>query len=464
MNCLAYLASSALRWNLILLLSAFLFCSCLSEQTPEFALTEVKEKKMHETENEEVTVEDELDPEDQEAFYPTREWQTVKPGQAVPAGLHMRLNLQTGKNEARIPDPENEKNGMKYKKKDKRLGKVNVDSNLYTPQELKKALAKFKEGVTESTEEEKAKLEGIKQKFRPIDELKKEFEELNMQIETDFEIMTKLISKFNSSNSSLDEKAAALNDLEYYVHQVDNAQNMLCVGGLQLVINELNGTEAVLKELSAFVLGSALSSNPKVQVEAIEGGALQKLLMILGTEQPLSLKKKALFALSSMLRHFPYAQQQFLKHGGLQILRSFFREKGAEVLCIRVVTLLYDMIVEKALLHDFEGNSEQMKEKIEQYEQINLVPVIMEQGWCTIISDLLGMPEHDTREKVLKTVHLLMASCRDQYREDQKLNSTLNILRREYEELVSEEQKSGENDSYFRELLINVNEILQNLR
>ncbi|XP_029439563.1 nucleotide exchange factor SIL1 isoform X2 [Rhinatrema bivittatum] len=409
MNCLAYLASSALRWNLILLLSAFLFCSCLSEQTPEFALTEVKEKKMHETENEEVTVEDELDPEDQEAFYPTREWQTVKPGQAVPAGLHMRLNLQTGKNEARIPDPENEKNGMKYKKKDKRLGKVNVDSNLYTPQELKKALAKFKEGVTESTEEEKAKLEGIKQKFRPIDELKKEFEELNMQIETDFEIMTKLISKFNSSNSSLDEKAAALNDLEYYVHQVDNAQNMLCVGGLQLVINELNGTEAVLKELSAFVLGSALSSNPKVQVEAIEGGALQKLLMILGTEQPLSLKKKA-------------------------------------------------------LLHDFEGNSEQMKEKIEQYEQINLVPVIMEQGWCTIISDLLGMPEHDTREKVLKTVHLLMASCRDQYREDQKLNSTLNILRREYEELVSEEQKSGENDSYFRELLINVNEILQNLR
>lgn len=33
-------------------------------------------------------------------------------------------------------------------------------------------------------------------------------------------------------------------------------------------------------------------SNPKVQIEAIEGGALQKLLVILATEQPLAVKKK----------------------------------------------------------------------------------------------------------------------------------------------------------------------------
>lgn len=36
-------------------------------------------------------------------------------------------------------------------------------------------------------------------------------------------------------------------------------------------------------------------SNPKVQVEAIEGGALQKLLVILATEQPLTAKKKVCF-------------------------------------------------------------------------------------------------------------------------------------------------------------------------
>lgn len=56
---------------------------------------------------------------------------------------------------------------------------------------------------------------------------------------------------------------------------------------------------------------------------------------------------QALFALSSMLRHFPYAQQQFLKMGGLQVLRSLFRQKGMETLHVRVVTLLYDLIMEK---------------------------------------------------------------------------------------------------------------------
>lgn len=41
----------------------------------------------------------------------------------------------------------------------------------------------------------------------------------------------------------------------------------------------------------------SLPSNPKVQVEAIEGGALQKLLVILATEQPLTAKKKVCLCL-----------------------------------------------------------------------------------------------------------------------------------------------------------------------
>ena len=35
-------------------------------------------------------------------FEPTREWKTVNEGQAIPAGLHVRMNLETGKKEARL--------------------------------------------------------------------------------------------------------------------------------------------------------------------------------------------------------------------------------------------------------------------------------------------------------------------------------------------------------------------------
>ncbi|XP_013150678.2 nucleotide exchange factor SIL1 [Falco peregrinus] len=454
----AHLLSAAAKVNLlVLVVSAVFSWSSLSDRVPEFALTKIEESDIKDDSGKEPITEDDADPEDLEVFYPTHQWQTIRPGQAVPAGSHVRLNLQTGDREAKLSDSEN---GKRDTREERRRKRVDVDSNSFTSQELKKALAKLKES---ERAERKAHEEEVRKKFRPIEQLKEEFEKLNVKMETDYEIMVKLISKFNSSASTLNEKVAALYDLEYYVHQVDNAKDFLSMGGLRLVIDGLNSTEATLKEHAAFVLGAALSGNPKVQIEAIEGGALQKLLVILATEQPLAVKKKALFALSSMLRHFPYAQQQFLKLGGLQVLRSLFRQKGMETLHVRVVTLLYDLIVEKMLLEDSQ-HGEQTEEKIQQYRQVKLVPAVVEQDWCVVVSNLLAMPEHDTREKVLKMVSVLMAFCKDRYRGDQALSTTLSLLRSEYEELAAEEQREGDKDGYFKELLGSVNTIIQELR
>ncbi|TRZ14965.1 hypothetical protein HGM15179_012141 [Zosterops borbonicus] len=461
MSCWARLLSTSARASLLLLLGSVLFsCSSLSDTVPEFALTKIEESDIKDDSGKEPVTEDDADPEDLEVFYPTDQWQTLRPGQAVPAGSHVRLNLQTGEREAKLPDRENGESDTREERRRKRLGKGDVNANSFTSEELKKALAKMKES---EKAERKAREEEVRKKFRPIEQLKEEFEKLNMKIETDYEIMVKLISKFNSSASTLDEKVAALYDLEYYVHQVDNAKDFLSMGGLRLVIEGLNSSEASLKEHAAFVLGAALSSNPKVQIEAIEGGALQKLMVILATEQPLAVKKKALFALSSMLRHFPYAQQQFLKLGGLQVLRSLFRQKGMEPLHVRVVTLLYDLLMEKMLLEDSQ-HGEQMEEKIQQYQQVRLVPAVVEQGWCALVPNLLAMPEHDTREKVLKLVGVLVAFCREHYRGDPALGTTLSLLRSEYEELAAEEQREGDKDGYFRELLSSINTIIQELR
>ncbi|NWQ65945.1 SIL1 factor, partial [Neopipo cinnamomea] len=149
--------------------------------------------------------------------------------QAVPAGSHVRLNLQTGEREAKLPDSDNGRSDTREERRRKRyrgaagLGKVDVDANSFTSQELKKALAKMKESEKAERKVRReflAQEEEVRKKFRPIEQLKEEFEKLNMKMETDYEIMVKLISKFNSSASTLDEKVAALYDLEYYVHQV----------------------------------------------------------------------------------------------------------------------------------------------------------------------------------------------------------------------------------------------------
>ncbi len=39
-----------------------------------------------------------------EPFIPTKEWQVVKKGQSIPAGLHVRMNFQTRVREAKLMD------------------------------------------------------------------------------------------------------------------------------------------------------------------------------------------------------------------------------------------------------------------------------------------------------------------------------------------------------------------------
>lgn len=42
----------------------------------------------------------------------------------------------------------------------------------------------------------------------------------DLLVETDVQIMSKLLSKFSCTNTTMDQKIAALLDLEYLVHQV----------------------------------------------------------------------------------------------------------------------------------------------------------------------------------------------------------------------------------------------------
>lgn len=57
--------------------------------------------------DDEATVEQENDGQAYDptnVFVATDDWQEVKPGQVVPAGLHVRMNLETGKKEAKLLD------------------------------------------------------------------------------------------------------------------------------------------------------------------------------------------------------------------------------------------------------------------------------------------------------------------------------------------------------------------------
>lgn len=81
--------------------------------------------------------------EDLEVFQPTSEWQAIRPGQGIPAGLHVRMNLQTGEKEAKLMDGDD---GSKYKiDKDSKQKFINIDKNVISKQHLKEALKEFRD-------------------------------------------------------------------------------------------------------------------------------------------------------------------------------------------------------------------------------------------------------------------------------------------------------------------------------
>ncbi|XP_029021271.1 nucleotide exchange factor SIL1 isoform X2 [Betta splendens] len=387
-----------------------------------------------------------VDEDDVEVIQPTQQWQTLKPGQAVPTGSHVRLNLQTGQREVQLGEEQLKYWTQKHKKSE------GIQS--ISPDEMKHAMKKIKEDFKSADKNTEAQ-DSVTSKYRPLDELKRDMAQLDLLVETDVQIMKRLLEQFNSS-STTEERLSILLELEYLVHQVDNAQTLCSMGGLQFILEGLNSTDIRIQETSALVLGSALASNPVVQVKAVEDGALQTLLTGLATAEPLRVKKKVLFAVACLLRHFPYAQSYFLSHGGLQVLSELFKADAGGILRTRIVTMLYDMISEKELISQagldpvLEASH---NERLQQYSKVSLQGELLEKGWCTLVPQLLESSEHDYREKALRALLAMAPVCRDEYRSDGSLLDTLLQLREQYDEMVQSEMIVGEENSYFAQIL-----------
>ncbi|XP_078589318.1 nucleotide exchange factor SIL1-like [Branchiostoma floridae x Branchiostoma japonicum] len=414
-----------------------------------------------------VSVEvDDYDEEDLEVFYPTKEWQAIKQGQAIPAGLHVSIDLTTGEKRAKLMDDdddhttEEEDPASRYMKwtDGDRQGMVNTKNKYFTASELKEALKKFKADQDDVSKAGQQKLKDVKDQYRSYDELKEIFQQMRVDVETDTEIMQKLLLAYTEEGASDDMRLHVLTELEYHVHQIDNAQNLIELGGFQLVILALNDSNSDIRAEAARVLGAAVQSNPKVQIEALESGAVPTLIRLVASDSSIAVRKKSLYALSSLVRQFPLAQLRFLQQGGLSCLAQLFGDPNATTLRIKAVTLLHDLMVEQINAENLSPDNPTNVEKKKQYERVPLLQMMVEAGWCQLVPTLLDSPDHDTREKVLRAMITLFTPCRNDYK-SAETEQYLSVLRGEYEELVVEENREDSGDDYFSVLLGLVEEI-----
>ncbi|BFZ01197.1 hypothetical protein BsWGS_04236 [Bradybaena similaris] len=389
--------------------------------------------------------EDDAIDESLELFEPTDEWKTVKKGQKIPPGLHVRMNLQTGEKEAKLMDEPVDKNMERWDAGDK-IGIINTEKKRYTRDELKAALKDFKY-KDEAEASRKKHEEEVKKKFRSYEELKKAMEDLNLSVKTEGQIVTELESELKQKDIAHDRLKIVLLDLEYYLHQIDNAKIFCDLGGLTTLVSLMNSTEEDIREAATHTVGAALQSNPKVQATAVDTGVLQQLLKIISVDSSAIVRKRALFALSALLRHFPYAQKRFLQLGGLSALTQLFVECKEENVKIRIVTVLTD------LLHEYDYNVYQATSQDEiqvqrtlQYKEFNLRESLYKNGWCGLTSSLLHFPSgHDSVEKIVSAMLVLVSTCREEF---SPARPKLQALLADYQKLAEEERQDGSSDVF----------------
>lgn len=410
---------------------------------------------------------------EEKKFIPTKEWQVVAEGQAIPPGLHVRIDMQTGKKEAKLLEEGNDGGNSNSALIST---ETSVDDSIeeVKPEldysEIKEALKKIKNDAKETSEG------NVGKGFRTYDQIKEEMMELEQSIKTEYEIVKELVAKYLSTKDDL-ERQLILSDLEFYVHQYDNAQDFVKMGGFsEVVLPALNSTKKDLRSSAAFLLGSACQSNPKAQIAAMERGILPHLIRLISFDPNPDVRNRALYAISSIIRHFPLAQKEFINHGGMTAFADIFLTGSADSLKLqlKIVTLLGDIILEKEMaaqrLKDFtrselsesanEAEKAMLAEKLRQYEAAGIEKVLVEQNFCRLLPRLLtsignvddketrredlsfiqGRPlreEHDVVEKVVQAMLILARSCRTDF---QSVRNQIQTLGERYQELKNVEQ------------------------
>ncbi|XP_076372663.1 sil1 nucleotide exchange factor isoform X1 [Tachypleus tridentatus] len=382
-----------------------------SKPTKAVVLIDTKQKS-HENE---VKIEEEST---NELFIATKDWQKIKPGQAIPQGLHIRMNFQTGVKEAKLLDKEMDKDSTESNSPiiaDEEATNWDAGSDQktgFSHKELKEALKSFRAEEYQGDSGQNA--ETIRATFRSIETLKEEFAALNINMKTDTEILIELLDRYKKANNR--EKLGILQDLEYLVHQYDVAQDFVKLGGLQLVSPDLNITDEKVRELVVFTIGSAMQGNPKVQISVLQSNIMQNLLRLVVLDPSPNVKARSFYAISCLVRHFPLAQQWLVENGGLSAFSDVFNhgDPQHQKLQLKVVTLLYDLVTEQHLTkkHTKKGA---VKEKLRQYEKFHLQEALVEQGFCLHIPKLLLSPDYDTQEKVIRAMLVMVDLCKESF-------------------------------------------------
>ncbi|KAI4484107.1 hypothetical protein M0804_007563 [Polistes exclamans] len=413
-------------------------------------------------------------------FVATNEWQIVKKGLALPKGLHIRYNMQTGLVEAKLMDQE--------KKEDKDLNDSNTSRSLILhPDEVIKSeeddplikenlddveistdairnVLKMRESEKTDNKSPDTKVLNVKNNFdnapKFIKKLPYKLSTSDMVLESDKQLFDALFKKFQifkdtmSKSRLLDKDIAiileTLNALEYIIHHVDNGRLFANMGGLtKIVIPCLNSTYSNIKAEALKLLGAAAQLNPEVQDKALEAGLIQKVLRLLWITTKHLVKTRCLYALSALIRNFPEAQKSFLDYGGLELFVKILIEEDEDFESkIRVMRLVNDLIIERQDIGYAAEPEEYDDNTTDEYAVTAFRNRLIIHGYCKNVMNLMIrifkqelddptiIENYELLEVIIENMIRVSTICKKEFHKNQhEILDTINDLVDFYEDL-----------------------------
>lgn len=316
-------------------------------------------------------------------FVATDEWQTIAEGQAIPRGLHVRINLQTGLKEAKLLDESERGTSLQSQPDDQNAREAHDDNE---PLALD-----YKPDIIEES------IRRVKEQKKSYAELRKAYKEFQKNFRTDGELIVQLIDQFRNFSrtpleSEMRSKLDCLENLEYLLHQIDNALMFIDNGGLDDVLLPIvvNDTSTSLRVSAMRVLGSLASNNPKAQIKVFEKNFGSHLAQILTSSGNVGEISAALHAFGALLRKFPLAQQRVLSTSGTQALIKVLQSPDVELRSkAKVVTLISDLVLEKRSVLDVSKDDPEASSTMAQYVLLDFESWLKTPGYCAAVDTVL---------------------------------------------------------------------------
>ncbi|XVF60914.1 hypothetical protein PTKIN_Ptkin08bG0086300 [Pterospermum kingtungense] len=257
-------------------------------------------------------------------------------------------------------------------------------------------------------------------------EIKELMEKLKMP--SDAQLMQIALDDLNNSSLSLEDHLRALQELLILVEPIDNANDMCKLGGLAVIIRQLNHPDPDVRKISTWILGKASQNNPYVQKQVLELGALAKLMKMVKSSSA-DEATKAFYAVSALIRNNVAGQQLFYVEAGDKMLQDILSNPSMDVrLCRKAVFLVADL-------------AEYHLENVDKAE----MPFFSNPFFLKSVVDLTTSSDLDLQEKALVAVKNLLQLATTEamvFKDFCKLGDALERMKQQLEDLRLEEYHS----------------------